>query len=133
MDNYFLENHECVFPHLKNNPNENQCVVKISHRKTFLNVSIKYFNDFCPMPCEKMKVNFAGYDSIDHNGVANEAYVKFYIKDQIQVKKSHLSYSKVSLLAEVGGYVGLLLGVSLMDIASLFDKVFIIVNQKFSS
>ena len=115
MDNYFLENHECVFPHLKNNPNENQCVVKISHRKTFLNVSIKYFNDFCPMPCEKMKVNFAGYDSIDHNGVANEAYVKFYIKDQIQVKKSHLSYSKVSLLAEVGGYISWIITWSILD------------------
>ena len=68
---------------------------------------------------------------MDPNGYDNEAYVKFYIKDEIQVKKSHFSYSEVSLLAEVGGYVGLLLGVSLMDIASLFDKMLKFFNQKF--
>ena len=133
MDHYFLKNHGCVFPPLTNNPNQNLCIIDISHRVTFQSVSIKYFHDFCPMPCEKMKVNFAGHDSIDHNGIENEAYVKFYIKDQIQVKKSRLSYSEVTLLAEVGGYVGLLLGVSLMDIASLFDKACIIINQKLSS
>ena len=127
MDHYFIENHGCVFPYLTNNPNENQCILEISHRVTYQSVYIKYFNDFCPMPCEKMKVNFAGHDAIGHNGNENEAYMKFYIKDQIQVKKSHLSYSEVSLLAEVGGYVGLLLGVSLMDIASVFDKVFKII------
>ena len=131
MDHYFFKNHGCVFPPLTNNPNQNHCIIDISHRVTFQSVSIKYFHDFCPMPCEKMKVNFAGHDSIDHNGIENEAYVKFYIKDQIQVKKSHLSYSEVSLLAEVGGYVGLLLGVSLMDIASVFEKVFTFFNQKF--
>ena len=133
MDDYFFKNHECFFPHVTNNPNGTQCIVEISHRKTYLSVLFKYFHDFCPMPCEKMKVNFAGHDSIDHNGVENEAYVKFYFKDQIQVKKSHLSYSKVSLLAEVGGYVGLLLGVSMMDIASFFNKVFEIIYQKFLS
>ena len=133
MDHYFLENHGCVFPHLTNNPNKSQCIVEISHRVTFKSVSIKYFHDFCPMPCEKMKVSFAGHDSIDHNGNENEAYVKFYIKDQIQVKKSHLSYSEVSLLAEVGGYVGLLLGVSLMDIASLFHKFFEFIHHKLST
>ena len=85
------------------------------------------------MPCKKMKVNFAGHDVAGHNGVENEAYVKFYIKDEIQVKKSRLSYTEVSLLAEVGGYVGLLLGVSLMDISVLFDNFFKFINQKFST
>ena len=80
-----------------------------------------------------MKVNFAGHDSIDRNGVENEAFVKFYIRDEIQVKKSRLSYTEVSLLAEVGGYVGLLLGVSLMDISALFNKVFKIIYRKFST
>ena len=103
MDHYFLENHGCVFPHLTNNPNENKCRLNSTQSVTFDSVRIKYFNDFCPMPCEKMKVNFAGHDSIDHNGIENEAYVKFYIKDRIEVKKSHLSYTEVSLLAEVGG------------------------------
>ena len=133
MDNLFLKNHGCMFPLYTNKPNETQCIVENSHYETYVNVRWNYFHDFCITPCEKMRVNYAGHDSMDPNGYDNEAYVKFYIKDEIQVKKSHLSYSEVSLLAEVGGYVGLLLGVSLMDIASLFDKACIIINQKFSS
>ena len=46
--------------------------------------------------------------------------------------KSYLSYTGVSLLAEVGGYVGLLLGVSLMNITSLIDKLLTIINLKCS-
>ena len=75
---------------------------------------------------------FAGFDSTTDNGIENETYVRFYMKDQIQVKTSILSYTKVSFLAEVGGYIGMLLGVSLMDFASLIDQMFAIINQKFS-
>ena len=77
-----------------------------------------------------MTVTFAGFDSTADNGNENETYVKFYMKEQIQVKTSLLSYSKVSFLAEVGGYIGLLLGVSLMDFASLIDRMFPLINQK---
>ena len=51
-------------------------------------------------------------------GNENETYVRFYIKDQIKVMKSYLSYTEVSLLAEVGGYVGLFLGTSMNQIAT---------------
>ena len=133
MDHYFLESYDCVFPHLTNNSNATNCIVEKTHKLTWFKVLMKHLHDFCPAPCETMKVNFAGHDNSHEGGHENETYVKFYIKDQIQVKKSHFRYSEVSLLAEVGGYVGLLLGVSLMDIASLFDKVFVIVNQKLLS
>ena len=65
-------------------------------------------------------------------GNENETYVRFYIKDQIKVMKSYLSYTEVSLLAEVGGYVGLLLGVSLMNMTSLIDKLLTIIKLKCS-
>ena len=80
-----------------------------------------------------MRVQFAGHDNMDSNADDNEAYVKFYIKDEIEIKKSRISYTEVSLLAEVGGYVGLFLGASLMDIASLLNKLFVIIKQKISS
>ena len=66
----------------------------------------------------------AGRDSTTENGNENETYVKFYIKEQIPVRESQLSYSVVTLLAELGGYVGLIIGVSLMDIVSLIDQIF---------
>ena len=46
--------------------------------------------------------------------------VKIYFKTQINVRKNVVSYDEVNLLAEIGGYIGLLLGLSLLDIAKLF-------------
>ena len=73
----------------------------------------------------------AGRDSTTENGNENETYVKFYIKEQIPVRKSHLSYSVVTLLAALGGYVGLIIGVSLMDIVSVIDQIFAKCVRKF--
>ena len=72
-------------------------------------------------------------DSTTENGNENETYVKFYIKEEIPVRESFLSCSAVTLLAELGGsgYVGLIIGVSLMDIVSLIDKIFAKFIQKF--
>ena len=70
-------------------------------------------------------------DSTTENGNENETYVKFYIKEQTTVRERFLSYSAVTLLAELGGYVGLIIGVSLMDIVSLIDKIFAKFIQKF--
>ena len=89
------------------------------------------YKEFCPLPCVNMQVRFAGLDSTTDNGNENETFVKFYIKDQIQVRESHLNYTEVSLLAELGGYIGLIIGVSLMDIATLIDKMIGNVIQRF--
>ena len=70
---------------------------------TWDGVIYKDFKGFCPSPCATMTVRFAGLDSKTENGNENETYVRFYIKDQIQVRESHLSYSTVSLLA--GTYI----------------------------
>ena len=130
LDEWFLKNHGCIFPLQTNKPNHTQCKIEKSHLSHWQSIILVHFQDWCLLPCEMMTVTFAGFDSIDYNGNENETYVKFYMKDQIQVKTSRLSYSKVSFLAEVGGYIGLLLGVSLMDFASLIDKMFALINQK---
>ena len=46
-----------------------------------------------------------------------------YFKSQINVRKNVVSYDEVNLLAEIGGYIGLLLGFSLLDIAKLFRSL----------
>ena len=62
-----------------------------------------------------MTVTFAGFDSTADDGNENETYVKFYMKQQIQVKTSHFSYTKVSFLAEIGGYIGVFLEFSILQ------------------
>ena len=103
-----------------------------SHGLTWESAIYKKYQEFCPLPCVNMQVRFAGLDSTTDNGNENETFVKFYIKDQIQIRESHLSYTLVSLLAELGSYFGLIIGVSLVDIASFIDKMFAIVIQRFN-
>ena len=126
-----MKNHGCLFPLETNKPNDTMCTfLDQSHESTWDSVIYRQFKEFCRLPCVTMQVRFAGLDSTTDNGNENETFVKFYIKDQIQVRESHLSYTEVSLLAELGGYVGLIIGVSLMDIASFIDKMFAIVIQR---
>ena len=46
----------------------------------------------------------------------NEAYVRLYLKTKIKVKSTVLYYDSTTLAAEIGGYIGMLLGVSLVDL-----------------
>ena len=64
-----------------------------------------------------MDINF-GYPIIDTTNI-DEAYVKLYFKMAVQIHKNILAYSTLSFLAEVGGYIGLLLGFSLLDLSKV--------------
>ncbi len=53
-----------------------------------------------------------------HKGVAS-----FYFPQRVLQSNEHYFYSFVSMVAEVGGYVGLLLGVSLFHLSSALGDV----------
>ena len=66
MDQYFLKNHECVFPLDTNKPNETQCtILEKSHESTWKDVMDILHRNFCPLPCVTMTVRFAGIEFID--------------------------------------------------------------------
>ena len=73
----------------------------------------------CPLPCMTMDIYF-GYPIHDIT-YPNEAYVKFYFKSTTHISKSILAYTDISLFAELGGYLGLLLGFSLLDLTKLVN------------
>ena len=72
----------------------------------------------CYRPCDYMDVSF-GYPSIYEISDDNDSSLTFYFKKSIPVRESHLAYPQSSLFAEIGGYMGLLLGFSILD----FTKV----------
>ena len=47
-----------------------------------------------------------------------------YFKENVKITKAYHIYSGLSLIAEIGGYVGLFLGVSINQMANLFDVLF---------
>ena len=84
----------------------------------------------CKKPCASMGIYFGapiwapnGYDE-------DKAYVKLYFKTDINVRRSQLAYTSISLFGELGGYVGLLLGISLMDITNLMERIMLYLKRK---
>ena len=55
-----------------------------------------------------------------------EPLVTIYFDQWVSVRENRLVFSISSLFAEIGGYMGLLLGLSLFDVA----KLFVVVSEK---
>ncbi len=55
-------------------------------------------------------------------GIDDRAYIKMYVKSTVKTKKTVYDYTFLSLIAEIGGYTGLLLGVSCVNLTSLIDR-----------
>ena len=52
------------------------------------------------------------------------AFLRIYFERNIKFTRAHYLYSGLSLIAEIGGYVGLFLGVSVNQITMLMDIAF---------
>ena len=57
--------------------------------------------------------------------------MRLYLKAKIKVKSVILHYDSTTFAAEIGGYVGVLLGVSIVDIAILSRSTFLKIVRKF--
>ena len=56
----------------------------------------------------------------------SEPVVHFYFDQWVLVRENQLVFPPSSLFAEIGGYMGLLLGLSVFDIA----QVFVVIAEK---
>ena len=65
---------------------------------------------------------FLGLPVIQPYGQATY-HLKMYFKSNIVIKRGQIAYPTESLLAEMGGYLGLFLGYSMMDIHGFFKKI----------
>ena len=123
MDSHFLQYHGCTIPFQTNRPDQKQCHLTKTMEKEYWNfLKNTVFKVHCQTPCELMDVTFPPLNYV--KGSSNEAFVQLVLSDVIKVQTSFWSYPIISLLAEVGGYVGLLLGISLLDITKIIDRLF---------
>ena len=128
MDQNLMEKFKCVSPIHTNLPNERQCTLNSSMRNPYIDfLRSDVFDSYCSIPCASMGIIFQT-SNIEKPSM-NEAQVKFYFKTYIKKNSSFWSYSLISLLGEVGGYVGLLLGISVLDVAKLFGNVFNVLTK----
>ena len=67
---------------------------------------------------------FFGFPIVNKHKSETEVYVKIYVKSNVKVKSVILYYDMTSLVADVGGYIGMLLGVSLVDLTIICNSAF---------
>ena len=51
-------------------------------------------------------------------------------RENIKLTKATYLYSTLSLIAEIGGFVGLFLGVSIIQVNAVIDKIFDVICSK---
>ena len=73
-------------------------------------------------PCAGMDVDL-GMPSIGEDQPKNSSFFRLFFTSHVKVKRIILYYDFSSLTADLGGYIGVLLGISLMDLTSKFNNL----------
>ena len=80
------------------------------------------------VPCAWYDVNL-GIPDFGEN-TSDRAHIRFYLKTKIKQKSIVIYYDSTTFAAEIGGYVGMFLGVSLVDFAIVFDSAFFVMIRR---
>ena len=78
--------------------------------------------EICSDPCTNVELFFglpSYYSTVDTD--PNLAYVKLYFSSTVKRKKIVYDYELLTMVSEVGGYSGLLLGISCVDLIIRWD------------
>ena len=82
-------------------------------------------------PCANFDIYFGLPDTDDTDNKMTEAFLRLYIKTDIRVKSTVIYYDENTFAAEIGGYVGMFLGVSMIDLAIIFNSSILSMVNKF--
>lgn len=80
-------------------------------------------NERCPKSCTYQMTTFSSFLKEDY-GDPDQGYLYLKFQRFIKVSRSRYAYTWLELLAEVGGYVGLFLGVSVNQTLSILKQIF---------
>ena len=80
-------------------------------------------------PCTGVDI-FLGLPFIDEDKPENESSIRIYIKSDVKVKSVIMYYDFTTLAADLGGYIGMFLGVSLIDFTILFNTALLTLTMK---
>ena len=116
----------CVVPFIKTSENKNICVNKaqteIDQMMLALEKSLTTTGP-CISPCTSMNIFFGVlFDDAIRND--EKSFLRIYFKSNIKFQQTIYDYTLLSLLAEIGGYTGLLLGISVANITTVIEKMF---------
>ena len=75
-------------------------------------------------PCASMNV-FLGLPDIDKHNIDyhSKSFIRIYLKSEVKVKSVIIYYDTSAFVADMGGYIGMFLGVSLIDFTMKCNEV----------
>jgi hypothetical protein len=92
------------------------CNSSVTGMKAFNNyVALKGLREHNTEPCISMNV-FPGIPIVSEGQSEQEASIRVYMKTNVRVKTMILYYDFTTLAADIGGYIGMCLGISLIDL-----------------
>ena len=117
----------CVVPFIKTSEDHNICANK---PQTEIDKMMSIFKKSasntttgpCMSPCSSMDI-FIGV--LFDDGIRNDgkSFLKIYLKSNVKFQQTVYDYTFLSLLAEIGGYTGLLLGMSVSNITTALERM----------
>ena len=140
----------CVVPFIKTSKNTNICVNKTQTKVdkimlAFKVLSLKTTIGTCMSPCTSMDFFFGvlSDDAFknDCQGLLyqklrglesprleqpcdGKSFLRIYFKSNVKLQETVYDYTLLSLLAEIGGYTGLFLGISVANITTVLERMF---------
>ena len=117
LEKFIMKEYGCTPPFFENK----ECICT---NETISKQVLKYwesaqYDTNCSDPCKviSVKSRWMKYK------IRKESAVKLYFHKKVKVVKSYHAYSGLSLIAEIGGYCGLFLGVSINQVTYLTSFV----------
>ena len=83
---------------------------------------MKSIRSDCDSPCATMQVSAMGNNVVPAK--AGKPQLVLYFQSRIQIGREQYLYTMLSFFAEVGGYVSLILGYSLLNLAEVIISAF---------
>ena len=78
----------------------------------------------CAPPCSTMVVELGAKNNVCHEKNPGKTQISIYFSPYVMKITEKYLYSPLGMLADVGGYIGLLLGYSFLHLAKLVYKMF---------
>ena len=75
----------------------------------------------CQLPCESIEIGLSGKNTYSISGNYSQVYL--YFAPMVMNSEEHWLYTSLSLFAEIGGYLGLLMGYSILNLAYFAGNV----------
>ena len=109
-------------------PDKSKICTNATQAKTALRIENSIFTDIgklqrlCPRSCSEIHADFGSKEKYPIDEGPGKLTLEFH--QFVKVSKSYWEYDGIELVAEVGGYVGLFLGVSVNQVKLLIERFF---------